>query len=134
MMILAILITTEVVAQELYKITTKETGFLSLDYTVTEIKRAERFSVLRIPGFHKRSALASRWMMCVYTDLAQRRGFQYWTVVYPEPPSEDVIVGFPHSENEDIVRTLGPQFGTTKAMPTMPVQKMVLFCNSMQAQ
>jgi hypothetical protein len=130
--VLSIGVAVGVSAQELYKITAKEMGFLSLDYTVTEIKRTDRSSVLRIPGFHKRSAAASRWMMCVYTDLAQKRGFQYWAVVYPEPPSEDLIVGFPHSQNEDIAHTLGPDFGTSNALPTMSVQKMGLFCNRMQ--
>jgi len=119
-------------AQELYKITAKEMGFFSLDYTVTEIKRTDRLSVLRIPGFHKRSAAASRWMMCVYTDLAQKRGFQYWAVVYPELPGEDIIVGFPHFQKEDIARTLGPEFGSSNALSTMPVQKMVLFCERMK--
>jgi len=128
----AIIIAVVVSAQDLYKITAKEMGFSSLDYSVTEIRRTDRLSVLRIPGFHKRSAPASRWMMCVYTDLAQKRGFKYWAVVYPDLPNEDLIVGFPQSQTEDIARTLGPTFGTKNALPTMPVQKMIMFCDHMK--
>lgn len=128
----AIIVAIAVSAQDLYKITAKEMGFSSLDYTATEIKRTDRLSVLRIPGFHKRSAAASRWMMCVYTDLAQKRGFKYWAVVYPDLPSEDLIVGFLQSQNEDIPRSLGPAFGTKNALPAMPVQKMILFCDHMK--
>jgi hypothetical protein len=130
--ILFIVMITPGFAQELYRITSKEMGFPSLDYTVTEIKRTDRLSVLNIPGFHKRSAAASRWMICVYTDLAQKRGFEYWTVVYPEPPNEEVIVGFPNSLNEDIASTLGPKFGGKSVLPTVPVMKMIPFCKRMK--
>jgi hypothetical protein len=118
-------------AQELYSIRAKDMGFKSLDYTASEIKRTDRHSVLRIPGFHTRSAAAARWMMCVYTDLAVKRGFKYWSVVYPNPPSEDVLVGFPNSQNEKIVETLGPEFGSRNVLPTMSVEKMLYFCNEM---
>jgi hypothetical protein len=130
---LAITLTAVVFAQELYKITSKEMGFSSLDYTVTEIKRTDRISVLRIPGFQKRSAAASRWMLiCVYPDLAQKRGFEYYAVVYPEPPSDDLIVGFPKSQNEDISKTLGPEFGSKNVISTTSVQKIGRFCKDMQ--
>jgi len=128
----SIILSSGVSAEELYKTTSKEMGFSSLDYSATEIKRAERLSVLRIPGFHQRPAAASRWMMCVYTDLAQKRGFKYWSVVYPDLSSEDLIVGFPNSQTEDVARTLGPEFGTKNVLPTMSVQKMILFCESMK--
>jgi hypothetical protein len=117
-------------AQDLYTISTKEIGISSFDYTVTEIKRTERLSVLRIPGFHERSAAAARWMKCVYNDLAQKRGFKFLVVVYPTPPSDDLIVGFPQSETEDIAHTLGPEFATRKAL-IMPVQCMITFCGTM---
>jgi hypothetical protein len=128
----SIILSVGVSAEEFYKITAKEMGFLSLDYSISEIKRTEHSSVLHIPGFHQRSAAAARWMMCVYTDLAQKRGFKYWTVVYPDPPSEDLIVGFPNSQAEDTAHTLGPEFGSKNALPVMPVQKMVLFCESIK--
>lgn len=107
-------------------------GFSFLDYTVIEIKRTDRLSVLHIPGFHKRSAAASRWMMCVYTDLAQKRGFNYWAVVYPDISNEDIIVGFPNSQDEDIAQTLGPEFGSKYALPTASVQKMIMFCDAVK--
>lgn len=128
----SIIITVLVSAQDLYKITANQMGFASLDYNVTEIKRTDRLSVLRIPGFHKRSAAASRWMMCVYTDLAQKRGFNYWAVVYPDISNEDIIVGFPNSPNEDIAQTLGPEFGSKYALPTASVQKMIILCDAMK--
>ena len=43
--ILAIFLANVIAADELYKITSKEMGFSSLDYTVTEIKRTDRLSV-----------------------------------------------------------------------------------------
>jgi len=125
--IFSIIPSTGISADTLYKITAKEMGFSSLDYTVTEIKRTDRLSVLHIPGFHKRTAAASRWMMCVYTDLAQKRGFEYWAVVYPDLPNEDLMVGFPNSKNEDIAHTLGPEFGTKNVLPSMSVEKMIYF-------
>ncbi|PKN96206.1 MAG: hypothetical protein CVU43_21900 [Chloroflexi bacterium HGW-Chloroflexi-5] len=130
--IFPIILPIRISADELYRITAKEMGFLSLDYTVTEIKRTDRLSVLHIPGFHKRTAAASRWMMCVYTDLTQKRGFEYWAVVYPDLSNEDLMVGFPNSKNEDIARTIAPEFGTKNALPIMPVEKMIYFCDSMK--
>jgi hypothetical protein len=127
-----IMCTTDATAQELYSTSTKDMGFQSIDYTASEIKRTDRQSVLRIPGFNTRSAAASRWMMCVCTDLALKRGFKYWTVVYPEPPSEDVLVGFPNSPNEKVVETLGPEFGSRNALPITSVEKMVWFCNELR--
>jgi len=129
---LAIILSVVVFAQDLYKITSQQMGFSSLDYTVTEIKRTDRLSVLHIPGFHKRSAAASRWMMCVYTDLAQKRGFNYWAVVYPDISNEDIIVGFPNSQDENIAQTLGPEFGSKYALPTASVQKMIMFCDAVK--
>ena len=110
------------------KFNSKEMGVQSFDYTATEIKRTDRTSVLQIPGFHTRTAPAARWMMCVYNELAIRRGFAYSTVVYPDLPSEDVLVGFPASLEEDVVKTLGPEFGGAEAFPIMPVEKMAFFC------
>ncbi len=129
---LAIILSVVVFAQDLYKITSQQMGFSFLDYTVIEIKRTDRLSVLHIPGFHKRSAAASRWMMCVYTDLAQKRGFNYWAVVYPDISNEDIIVGFPNSQDEDIAQTLGPEFGSKYALPTASVQKMIMFCDAVK--
>jgi hypothetical protein len=113
------------------KFNSKEMGVQSFDYTATEIKRTDRTSVLQIPGFHTRTAPAARWMMCVYNELAIRRGFAYSVVVYPNLPSEDVLVGFPGSMEEDVAKTLGPEFGGPDAFPIMPVEKMRFFCERM---
>ena len=110
------------------KFNSKEMGIQSFDYTATEITRTDKTSTLRIPGFHNRTAPAARWMMCIYNELAIRRGFAYSTVVYPDLPSEDVLVGFPASMDEDVVKTLGPEFGGAEAFPIMPVEKMAFFC------
>jgi len=110
------------------KFNSKEKGVQAFDYTATEIKRTDKTSTLRIPGFHNRTAPAARWMMCVYNELAIRRGFAYSMVVYPDLPSEDVLVGFPASMEEDVVKTLGPEFGGAEAFPIMPVEKMAFFC------
>jgi hypothetical protein len=127
--ILAIVLASQAFAQELYKISTKEMGITVFDYTVTESKREDQYSVVRIPGFHGRSAPASRWMMCVYADLAQERGVHFYAAVYPDPPSEDITVYFPFSPDEDIVQTLGPEIRTENVMPIMPVHQMLFFCN-----
>jgi hypothetical protein len=110
------------------KFNSKEMGVQAFDYTATEIKRTDKTSTLRIPGFHRRTAPAARWMMCVYNELAIKRGFAYSTVVYPNLPSEDVLVGFPASMEEDVAKTLGPEFGGADAFPIMPVEKMKFFC------
>lgn len=90
---------------KLNKFNSKEMGVQSFDYTATEIKRTDRTSVVQIPGFHGRSAPAARCMMCVYNELAIRRGFKYSVVAYPHLPSEDVIVGFPQSLDENVAAT-----------------------------
>jgi hypothetical protein len=130
--ILAIVLASQTFAQEFYKISTKEMGITAFDYTVTEIERADHYSVVRIRGFHDRSAPVSRWMMCVYAELAQERGAQFYTAIFPDSPSEDIIIVFPYSQNEDIRQTLGPVFRSENAMPIMPVQQMLLFCKGMK--
>jgi hypothetical protein len=110
------------------KFNSKEMGVQAFDYTATEITRTDKTSTLRIPGFHNRTAPAARWMMCVYNELAIKRGFAYSTVVYPDLLSEDVLVGFPASMEEDVVKTLGPEFGGSEPFPIMPVEKMRFFC------
>src|SRR4051812_19623855 len=94
-----------------YRVRSRDMGIQAFDLTVTETRRTDRTSILNVPGFHSRSAQASRWLMCAYTDLAVKRGFSYWAVAYPQPPSEDVLVGFPASETENLSQTFGPQFG-----------------------
>ena len=107
------------VAQDaLYRIRSRDMGIEEFDLAVMETKRTPRTSVLHVPGFHERSASASRWLMCVYTHVAFLRGFQYWAAVYPELSSEDVLIGFPDTHSEDVSETLGPEFVGPMASPT----------------
>lgn len=94
----------------LYKMRSRDQGITAFDISVTETKRGPRTSVLTVPGFHDRPAAASRWLMCSYTDLAIKRGFAYWAVLYPTPPSEELVLGFPKSEKKDDVTVLGKRF------------------------
>ncbi len=87
------------VAEELYVVSSREMGISQFDFTVTEIKRGTRTSLLSIPSFHERSAAASRWMMCAYTDLAVKRGFEYWASIYPDSGNEEVLLLFPETES-----------------------------------
>jgi len=88
-------------ADDLYRVSSNEMGISQFDFTVTEVERKPKASVLEIPGFHDRSAPASRWMMCAYTDLAVKRGFSYWASVYPKLGNNQVILVFPSSERSD---------------------------------
>lgn len=106
----------------LYRINSRDMGFEAFDLTVTETKRTPRTSVLHVPGFQERSAAASRWLMCVCTHLAFRRGFKFWAVAYPEPPGEDLVVGFPETEREDVSQTLGPEFVKDRTLPPQSVE------------
>ncbi len=86
-------------------------GIRDLDITITEIRRDERYSVLHIPGFWDMGTNSgAAWTMCAFTDLAIKRGFNYWVAGYPEPDGEDVLVGFLTTGTEDIAQTLGPEF------------------------
>lgn len=66
----------------LYTVSSKAQG-APFDLVVTETKREPNKSFLPVPGFHKRTAPSARWLTCAYTDLALKRGFSYWVVVYP---------------------------------------------------
>jgi hypothetical protein len=122
--------TSSLLAEELYSRRSTDMGIEEFDITVTEIKRERRISVLNIPGFHDRSAAASRWMMCVYTDIAIKRGFDYFVVLYPEPPDENLLIGFSSSEAENIVQVLGAPFRGELIFPETPasVDMFAGFC------
>jgi hypothetical protein len=66
--------------------------------------------------------------MCVYTDLAIQRGFKFWTVVYPEQLGEDILVGFPRTQDEKCSETLGKEFGGKLVLPPAPVEKFSVIC------
>lgn len=117
-------------AETFYSVSTKEQGITAFVVEAKEIKREKSKSILRVPGFHDRSAAASRWLMCAYTDLAIKRGFKYWIVVYPDMGSEDIIVAFPDSLNDKLVDKFGPEFSSDNTVPEIPasVEKMARFC------
>lgn len=106
----------------------KETGFLNLDYSAKEISHTDRISILNIRGFNNRSAEASRWMMCVYTNIALMRHQRFWIAAYPTDASDNVSIGFPESESQEDSGKLGKEFTGDRALKTMPVEKMLLFC------
>ena len=106
----------------------KETGFLNLDYSAKELSYTDKISVLNIPGFNNRSAEASRWMMCVYTNIALMRHQKYWIAAYPTDASDNVSIGFPESENPEDSGKLGKEFIGDHALKIMPVDKMLMFC------
>lgn len=106
----------------------KETGFPNLEYSAKELSSTDLTSSLEIPGFATRSAEASRWMMCVYTNIALMRHKKYWTAVYPRN-GDTVLVGFPDSDSVDELGKLGPEFkGDHGLNVIVPVEKMLYFC------
>lgn len=102
-----------------YSVSAKDQG-MPFDLVVTEIKREPSKSFFSVPGFHKRSAAGSRWLMCAYTDMAIKRGFKCWTTVYPDETSETIVVGFYQSEDADVSGTLGTDYVASRAMPPKP--------------
>jgi len=76
---------------------------------VREIDRKPRHSKIVIRNFEARSAVASRWMMCAYNDLAIQRGFDFWAVYYPDKVKYQLLILFPESdsENDPIIREVG---------------------------
>jgi len=107
---------------------TKETGFQNLDYSAKEIFYTDKLSIVHISGFKNRSAVASRWMMCVYTNIALVRHKKFWIAAYPTDASDNVSIGFPESESQEDSGKLGKEFIGEHALKTMPVEKMLLFC------
>lgn len=124
--IAAIISSTDVYAADpLYSVSAKDHG-MPFDLVVTETKREPFKSFLSVPGFHKRPAAGSRWLMCAYTDLAIKRGFTHWTAVYPDESSDIIVVGFFQSENADVPGTLGSDFVASRAMPPKPASAEVM--------
>lgn len=107
---------------------TTETGFSNLQYSVKELSKTDGTSRLEIPGFATRSSDASRWMMCVYTNIALLRHKSFWTAVYPRN-GDIVVVGFPESDSVNEMEKLGPEFiGEHGFNAIVPVEKMLYFC------
>ena len=100
------------------------------DLVVTETKREPNKSFISVPGFHNRTAPGARWLMCAYTDLAIKRGFSNWVVVYPPENSEVLVVGFSNSPNASVKELLGKDFNKERALgeSVMPVEKFLPMC------
>jgi len=64
--------------------------------------------------------------MCAYTDLAVKRGFSHWVVVYPPENSEVLVVGFSDSPGASIKELLGEDFSKERTLgdSVMPVEKL----------
>ena len=116
--------------RQLYSASSKAHG-APFDVVVTEIDRNPFRSYLSVPGFHQRTAAGTRWLMCVYTDLAIQRGFSHWSVVYPAQDSEILVVGFAVSETTPLSQVLGTKDYVperTLADKPVPVEKFLVPC------
>lgn len=112
-----------------YVFAAKDTGYPGSAYVVTETAHTATTVSVSIPGFENRSAPESRWMMCVYTNLAMLYQQPYWTAVYPQAGSDTVLIGFPASDAPDSLQALGPEFLGPKALKNiMSVETMKRFC------
>jgi hypothetical protein len=68
--------------------------------------------------------------MCAYTDLAIKRGFAYWSVLYPTEGSEQLIAGFSNSERTSPKDLFGSEYaeeGVT-GKDRMPLEMLARFC------
>lgn len=113
----------------LFHANSKELGYDSIDIDITEISRGERTSMLKIRGFHGRSAFGSRWLMCAYTNLAMKRNFKNWAAYYPKQPDENLLLIFPDNENEDLSKLVSQELDKTRLVPSPPLNKMLAFCS-----
>ena len=93
-----------------YRVNSKDVGWDTIDLTISEIRRDGRISVLRIPHYGERSAIESRFAMCVFTDIAIQRGFEVWIVSDGSITDDVVRVGFLKSNGEDATKLLGKDF------------------------
>jgi hypothetical protein len=113
----------------LYTVSSKAQG-ATFDLVVTEIKREPNKSHISVPGFHNRTAPGARWLMCAYTDLAVKRGFSHWVVVYPPEGSEVLVLGFSNSPDTPIKELLGSDYdnGHVLGKELMPVETLFPMC------
>jgi hypothetical protein len=113
----------------LYTVSSKAQG-APFDLVVTETKREPNKSFLLVPSFHRRTAPGSRWLMCAYTDLALKRGFSHWIVVYPPENSEVLVVGFSNSPSASVKELLGEDFAKDRTLgeSVVPVEKFFPMC------
>ena len=113
----------------LYSVSSKAQG-ASFDLVVTETKREPGKSFISVPGFHNRTAAGARWLMCAYTDLALRRGFSHWAVVYPPANSDVLVVGLSNSASASVQGLLGADYDKERIVgeTLMPVEKLFSMC------
>lgn len=107
-------------AEKLYVAKSRVHG-APFDLTLIEVARYASRSTIEVPTFHNRTAAGSRWLMCMYNDLAAKRGFKYWTVIYPLEPSETFPIAFYQAESENVSKLLGADFVAERAFPPLPV-------------
>ncbi len=117
----------------LYHASARDNG-LPFDITVSELRRTTHKSYLEIPNFNARTSQQARWAMCAFTELAKKRGFSFWTVVYPPENSSQtqLVVAFSNSENASPAELLGQDFVAelTLGDGMTPVEVLESFCAS----
>lgn len=107
-------------AESLYVARSKDHG-APFSLVMSEMKRAPSKSVVSVPGFHSRTAAGSRWLMCMYNDLAAKRGFKYWTVIYPDEPMETFPIALYQNPYENVEKLLGSDYAKERAFPPEPM-------------
>lgn len=119
--------TTSAFAEEAFSVSSRDRGITAFDYVVTEVEQREGISVLDIPKFQERSAQASRWMMCVYTELAMSKNAKYRSSIYTDNSGDKVTIVFPQSDSLQDKAFTGVDFLGTQ--PTIaPVARFKGFC------
>jgi hypothetical protein len=117
----------------LYRANARGNG-LPFDMTVSELRRTATKSYLEIPGFNARTSQQARWSMCAFTELARKRGFSFWTVVYPPEDSSQaqLVVALSNSENTSPAELLGQDFVAelTLGDGMLSVEVLEDFCSS----
>jgi hypothetical protein len=106
----------------------------SFDLVVTEVKREAQKSYLRVPGFHDRTAPGARWLMCAYNDLAVKRGFSHWSVMYPEDDKDILVLAFSNSVSTAPKELFGAEFNKARVVGDgmKPVTQLLAFCGKKQ--
>lgn len=95
----AVFMCTSVTANENFHVSSQARGVDAFDHQITEVTREDHYSVLQVSDFQSRSAAASRWMMCVYAELALDRNKPYLASVYGDDSGNEVYLLFPPSDS-----------------------------------
>lgn len=125
---------TQVAEQGLFEASARERG-AGFDLQVEEIGRTDGTSRLRVPGVHARTAAQSRWLTCMYTELAVLRGFAYWDAGYPDENQDLVELQFsgslagPADAARDVSARPEARDSDTEGMAG--VEEMAAFCLTM---